>query len=100
MIGGSILFQLLGIYLMPLTKGLTQPLPTIAEGLIFLTGIGLMIRASSSGINISFLMPLFGALLPLGSIAIDVFLNKTSIPISKVVVLVVASGLIGVAGAM
>jgi multidrug transporter EmrE-like cation transporter len=100
MVVASILCQLLGIYLMPLTKGLTQALPTIWVGLIFLIGIGLMIRASSTGMSIGFLMPLFGAMIPLGSIAIDVLLYKNNIPFPKLAVLVVASGLIGFAGTL
>jgi multidrug transporter EmrE-like cation transporter len=93
----STAFQLLGMYLVPMTRGLTQPLPTLAAAVAFLTGIGIITRLSYSGINLSVLVPMFAALVPLGTIAIGVLAYGESAAALRLVCLIAACALIAVA---
>jgi multidrug transporter EmrE-like cation transporter len=97
MIALSVAFQLIGVFLLPMTKGLTQPLPTIAGAIAFLIGLGLMARLSASGVNLSVLLPLMAALVPLGAVAIGVLAYGDSASLPKIFMLVAACGLIGYA---
>jgi small multidrug resistance pump len=65
----SLAAQLLGTAMLPLTQGLTRPVPTLIGALGFLIGIGLMARLVNSGVNLSVLIPLISAAVPLASIA-------------------------------
>ncbi|MFT3975549.1 MAG: hypothetical protein QM688_00300 [Sphingomonas bacterium] len=98
MVLGSLAFQLVGIFLLPMTKGFTDPLPTLGSALGFLVGIGLLARISASGMNISVLIPLISALNPLGAVVIGVLVYGDSAPVAKIAMLVSACALIGLAG--
>jgi multidrug transporter EmrE-like cation transporter len=98
LITGSMISQLIGIFLMPLTKGLTEPLPTLGAAIAFLVGLGLMARMSGLGMNLSVLIPLNAALVPLGAVAIGVMVYGDSASMSKIAMLVAACGLVGLAG--
>lgn len=89
--------QILGLFIMPATKGLTQPLPTLGFALCFAIGIGLLARISNMGVNLGLLIPIVAALVPLGAVAIGVlFLNEPA-SLAKIGTLVFACVLIGVA---
>ncbi|QKS00595.1 hypothetical protein F9288_13915 [Sphingomonas sp. CL5.1] len=98
MVIGSLVFQLVGIFLLPMTRGFTDPLPTLGSALGFLIGIGFLARLSTSGMNISILIPLISALNPLGALVIGVLVYGDSAPFAKIAMLVTACVLIGVAG--
>ena len=51
MLAASVVFQVIGLSLMPLTKGLTELVPSIGCGIAFLAGLGLMARLLKSGIT-------------------------------------------------
>lgn len=93
----SIAAQVLGIFLMPLTKGLTQPLPTLAAAIAFLFGIGMMARIAHGGVSLGLLVPWISASVPLGAIAVGVFAYGETVSLAKIGTLVVACILIGVA---
>ena len=92
---GSLAFQLLGIFMVPLTAGLTKPLPTLVGSLSFLAGIGLMARMVNSGVNLSVVIPLMSTVVPLASIAMGVLLFGDSASLLKIATLVAACGLVG-----
>jgi multidrug transporter EmrE-like cation transporter len=97
---GSIAAQIFGISMLPLTKGLTVPLPTLAAACGFLIGVGLLARLSHSGVNLSTLIPLMSTVIPLASIALGILIYGESVSITKLMMLVSACALIGFASAV
>ena len=89
--------QIFGLFLLPATRGLTQPLPTIAAAAAFLFGIRVMARIAPSGVNLSLLVPVMAALVPIGAIMVGIFAYGEVASLAKIGVLVVACILIGVA---
>jgi hypothetical protein len=97
MLLGSIGAQVLGVFLLPMTRGLTEPLPTLAAAMAFLFGIGLMARIVHAGVDLSSLLPIIAATLPLGGIAVGILVYGDTASLAKVAVLVAACLLVGVA---
>lgn len=97
---GSAVFQVLGIALLPATKGLTQIMPTIGAAACFIIGVGLMARLNHSGVNLSLLIPLMATAIPLCTALIGVFAYGESASLLKVGMLVVACLIIGAASAV
>lgn len=93
----SALAQVVGLMIMPATKGLTQPLPTLGLALCFAVGIGLLARISNMGVNLGLLIPFVAALVPLGAVAVGIFMYGEPASIAKIGILVFACVLIGVA---
>jgi multidrug transporter EmrE-like cation transporter len=93
----SVAAQLLGTAMLPLTQGLTRPVPTLIGALGFLIGTGLMARLVNSGVNLSVLVPLVSAAVPLASIAMGVLLFGDTPSVPKLALLLAACGLIGFA---
>lgn len=97
MLLGSVAAQVFGIYLLPMTRGLTQLLPTLAAAVSFSIGIGLVARMAHAGISLSSLMPMVAAAVPLGSIAVGILAYGEAASIAKIATLVVACLLVGMA---
>jgi multidrug transporter EmrE-like cation transporter len=97
MFTGSIIFQVIGVTLIPISKGLTQVLPTIGVAICFLLGIGLMARLTYTGMNISVLIPLIATVVPLSSIVIGILLFGESASWARIGTLITACLLIGIA---
>ena len=93
----SLAAQLLGMAMLPLTRGLTRPVPTMLGALGFLIGLGLMARLLNNGVNLSMLIPLMSTAMPLASIAMGILWFGDTLSVPKLVVLLAACGLIGVA---
>jgi multidrug transporter EmrE-like cation transporter len=100
MFAASAVLQLIGLIMLPLTKGFTEPMPTLGAALSFLVGIGLLARLIHSGVNLSALIPLLAATVPLATIAFGVLVYGESASLLKITMLVSACGLIGFASAM
>ncbi|WP_340314354.1 hypothetical protein [Rhizorhabdus argentea] len=100
MLLGSIGAQVLGIFLLPMTRGLTQPLPTLAAAAAFLLGIGLMARIAHAGVGLSSLMPILAATIPLAAIAVGILAYGEAASLAKVATLVTACLLVGVASTL
>jgi multidrug transporter EmrE-like cation transporter len=90
----SLASQLLGVAMLPLTQGLTRPVPTLIGALGFLIGTGLMARLVNNGVNLSVLIPLNSTAVPLASIAMGVLLFGDTPSVPKLAVLLTACGLI------
>lgn len=97
---GSIGFQVLGISLLPITKGFTQPLPSFFAASGFALGIFLLARVANTGVNLSTLIPLMSTLIPLCSVGIGVLVYGESASLLQIAMLVFACGLIGTASAL
>jgi multidrug transporter EmrE-like cation transporter len=97
---GSILIQIAGISLWPLTNGFTIIWPTLAAIAAQLIGNFMFCRLLYKGVSLSFLIPLGSAAIPLVVSAIGFTLYGESVSILKVILLVGACSLIGFAGRM
>lgn len=92
--------QIFGMYLLPLTRGLSQPLPTIGTAAAFLLGVGLMARLVHSGVNLSLLVPVMAAIIPLGASMVGIFVYGEPASLAKTGTLVLACILIGLANTL
>lgn len=97
---GSILIQILGVSLWPLTNGFTELLPTLACVLAQLTGNFMFCRLLYKGVPLSFLIPLGSAIMPLVVSTIGVLVYGESVSVLKIVLLVIACSLIALSGRM
>lgn len=97
---GAAVFQVLGVAMLPLSKGLTQPVPTLVGALGFLVGIGLMARLVNSGLSLGFLIPVMATIVPLCGIALGILFFGETASASKIAILLVACGLIAFASTM
>jgi TRAP-type mannitol/chloroaromatic compound transport system permease large subunit len=87
--------QVLGLFLLPQTRGLTNAIATIAAAAAFLFGIGLMARITHAGVNLSLLVPLLATMIPLGGIAVGIFAYGETASLGKIGALILACALIG-----
>ncbi|MEJ7933991.1 hypothetical protein WG907_06950 [Sphingobium sp. AN558] len=93
----SVAAQILAISLMPMTRGLSHPLFTLAMAVAILIGVGLMARIAHAGVDLSALAPIIAATVPLGAIAVGIFAYGESASLAKLATLVTACILVGVA---
>ena len=100
MLAASVVFQVIGLSLMPLTKGVTQLAPSIACGLAFMAGLGLMARLLNSGVNLGILLPFMAAVVPLCAIAVGILFYGESASVIKLSLLVSACLVIGFASSI
>ncbi len=84
----SIVTQVTGAMLIPYTKGLTAPLPTIGMFLGFGVGIGLLARLIDSGINLSVALPVVATFMPFSAILFGVLVLGESASPLKILLLV------------
>lgn len=102
---GSLLIALIGsqvfaIYLMPLTRGATAWLPTAGVMLCFAVFTVLFGRLLVGGFQLSLIVPLISAAVPLGGILVGILAYGETASLAKVGALIVACVLIGVAALM
>ena len=99
-LAASVVFQVIGLSLMPLTKGLTELVPSIGCGIAFLAGLGLMARLLNSGINLGILLPFMAAIVPLCAIAVGIMFYGESASLTKLSLLVSACLVVGFASSI
>jgi len=100
LVATSVICQVIGASLMPMTKGLTEILPTLGFGIAFAIGLGIMARFINSGINLSALLPFMAAVVPLCAIAVGVLVYGESASALKISLLVFSCLTIGFASSM
>jgi len=100
MLAASVVFQVIGLSLMPLTKGLTELVLSIGCGIAFLAGLGLMARLLNSGINLGILLPFMAAIVPLCAIAVGIMFYGESASLTKLSLLVSACLVVGFASSI
>lgn len=93
----SVLLQVGGMALWPLTRGFTEPLPALACVVAQLVAVWLLCRLLYEGVSLSSLIPLASAVVPMAASAVGVLLYAEPISLAKVVLLVGACALIGLA---
>ena len=100
LVATSVVCQVIGASLMPLTKGLTEIIPTLGFGIAFAIGLGIMARLINSGINLSALLPFMAAVVPLCAIAVGVLVYGESASALKISLLIFSCLTIGFASSM
>ena len=94
---GSIVFQVFALSLLPITQGFTKVAPTVGCMAAFIGGIGLLARIIVSGVPLSILIPVTAAVVPLGVVVVGVAIYGEPASLMRIVTLISACGLIGVA---
>lgn len=97
MLLASVAFQVLGLSMLPLTKGFTNALPTLVSAGGFVIGLGLLARLNHNGVDLGLIVPLTSTLIPLCAIAIGVLFYGEAASVTKIGLLIVACALIGLA---
>ena len=96
---GSVLIiaNVFALAMLPRTQGFTQWVPSLFCAAGFMITAWALSRLVYSGMQLSILMPLAAAVIPLATIAIGILAYGESASVQKIALLVVACGLIGVA---
>ena len=100
LVATSVVCQVIGASLMPLTKGLTEIIPTLGFAIAFAIGLSIMARLINNGINLSALLPFMAAVVPLCAIAVGVFVYGESASALKISLLIFSCLTIGFASSM
>lgn len=100
LVATSVVCQVIGASLMPLTRGLTEIIPTIGFYMAFATGLGIMARLINGGINLSALLPFMAAVVPLCAIAVGILFYGESASGLKISLLIFSCLTIGFASSM
>lgn len=93
----SIIIQLIGHSMWPLTKGFTKIFPTVVACVTQIIGLVLFAKVIVSGVELSTLVPFAGASQPLVLVFVGIFFYKEKASVLKVATLLGACLLIGVA---
>lgn len=93
----SILFQVIGLSVLPQTRGFTNIGPTIICVVTFIVGIGMFARILTTGVQLSTLIPIAAAAVPLAIVAVGLLVYGEPASLYRVLLLVIACGAIGVA---
>ncbi|SLK07948.1 hypothetical protein [Novosphingobium mathurense] len=93
----SVVTQWAGIYLIPLTEGLTKFWPTFLGAALFLIGIGCLAKLVSAGIPLGIIFPALSIAMPVGAVLIGVIFFGEPAPPAKLIALFAAAGLVGYA---
>ncbi|MGE3599135.1 MAG: SMR family transporter [Dehalococcoidia bacterium] len=96
----SIVLQVAALSMLPQTAGFTKLWPTVACIVPFVAGIALLARIAASGVQLSILIPLSAAAVPLAIVAVGIFAYGEPASLLRVAILVVACVLIGVASSI
>ena len=89
--------NIFALSVLPRTVGFTKVLPTFACVVGFVATAWALSRLVHSGMQLSILIPLAAAIIPLATIVVGIFLYGESASPQKISLLVVACGVIGFA---
>jgi multidrug transporter EmrE-like cation transporter len=95
-----VVLQIVMLTLMPLSKGYTILWPTLGAIAAINIAMWLLARIVASGAQLSILIPISATVIPLSVIAVGIFVYGEPAPVLKIVLLVVASLMIGVASGL
>lgn len=96
----SVALQLVMLTALPSTMGYTKLLPTLVAIAAINLAIFLFARLLAGGVNLSILIPLSAAVIPLGAIVIAIVVYKEPVSVLKIALLVGACGMIGAAASV
>jgi small multidrug resistance pump len=89
--------QLIAVSLLPKTEGYTRIGYSLASLALFAFSFAAMARLIKNGTALGILLPALSATIPLVTVVIGIVLYGESASVPKIVLLVIACGLIGVA---
>ena len=89
--------QWIAVALLPHTEGFTRPIPTIGCSACFVFSAWAIARLTKSGADVSIVIPLIAAIIPLGAIPIGVLLYGEPASLLRIALLISACALVGVA---
>ena len=92
--------QWVAVALLPRTQGFTNIIPTIGCAACFVFSAWGIARLSEGGADLSIVIPLIAAIIPLGAIAIGILVYGETASLLRISLLVSACGLIGLASFM
>lgn len=93
----SVLFQVIGLSALPMSKGFTNIGPTLVVIFSFAIGMGLLARVANTGVNLSVLIPWLAAVTPMVMIGVGVlFYGEAASPL-KIGLLISACIILGIA---
>ncbi|MGV3770946.1 MAG: SMR family transporter [Sphingobium phenoxybenzoativorans] len=84
---GATVLQMIGTTLLPASRGLTVPVPSVIMFLCFGIGFAILARLIASGMSLSMLIPLNTLVLTIGSVAVSILLYKENVPPTKLALL-------------
>jgi multidrug transporter EmrE-like cation transporter len=84
---GATVLQMTATALLPASRGLTAPMPTVIMFLCFGGGLAILARLLASGMSLSMLIPLNTLILTIGSIVVSIVLYKENVPPTKLALL-------------
>lgn len=93
----SIVFQVSALFLLPLTRGFSALVPTLACLALFAVGLGLLARLAQSGVELGILIPLSSAAVPIATMVVAILYYGESASAVKIALLLASCSLIGVA---
>ena len=93
----SVALQVLALLVLPSTDGFTRPIPTIGCSICYLAGIGLLARLSAQGVPLGILIPYAAAAVPLTMVIVGIFVFGEPASVVRVLLLVAACLIIGIA---
>jgi multidrug transporter EmrE-like cation transporter len=96
----SVALQIVTMSLLPLSRGYTVLWPTLCVIAAINIAVWLFARIVASGAQLSILIPLSATLIPLCVIAVAIFVYGEPAPVLKILLLVAASVLIGIASGL
>jgi multidrug transporter EmrE-like cation transporter len=100
MFGASIALQLVMIATLPSSHGYTKPLPTAVIIVCMNVAVYLFALLVARGVQLSILFPISSAMIPLGAIALGVWAHGEPAPWPKIILLVLASVMVGIASGL
>ena len=96
----SVLLQVVTLAMLPSTVSYTVLWPTLTAVISINVAMWLFARLIAGGVQLSFLVPIAAAAVPLCIIAVGIIFYGEPAPIPKVALLILAMGLIGFASSM
>jgi len=96
----AVIAQVVSVALLPRTVGFNNLPYTVACLVAFDLSLWICARLSQGGVNLGLLIPAMSALVPLASIAVGILVYHEPALVSRIALLGVACGLIGIASAL
>lgn len=96
----SVILQVGAISLLPATAGFTKLWPTLGCVVGFAIAIGLLARIAASGVQLSILIPLSAAAVPIAVVLVSIFFYGEPAPLLRVGLLIGACAMVGIASSL
>jgi len=89
--------QVAGIFMLPFSKGFTNPIPSVLSVVAFGISLYLLARLQHAGYSVSIFIPFLACLVPLMSVVVMVFIMNEPASWPKVGLLMLSCAIVGTA---